>query len=153
MNRLSRCASATVLALVAGAAPAATAASAVTIPNPCTIVPTATITKDLGFSATTVPKHKATTQGAVRTCTFTYPHLKLIIELSPPQSSGSGPVKTTHPSGLGSRATLYQPLPGSSEHFASLVFLRHGREAFLNINKNQPAQGLVKIGRAIYAKL
>ena len=128
-------------------------ATAVKVPNPCTIVPKATVTKDLGYSMTVIPTRKSTTQAGGRTCTFSYPHLKLTVELSLPSGFGGGRVKTSHPTGMGKGALLWQPLSGSTQHFATLYFHRNGIAAFVSINKDQPVKGLEAVGRAIYARL
>lgn len=143
--------------LGACAAPAAGAASAAPVPNPCTIVSASAIAPLFGGKAI-VGARSTRPDGAVKQslCTFTQGAVKLQILVSPHQPSGGfgGPpgMVVTKPAGLGVGATFaYDTNP--KYQFANATFTKGALDAGVWDNGKLPNAAVLKLAKSVYAAL
>ena len=158
MSGLTRGTFAFVIASLFGVA-AVTAAGAASVPNPCTLVPAATLSSAVGLKGV-VLKGKVSTRpdGAAKQtlCTFKHGAAVLEIYIAPHQPSGGsgGPpgMVITKPAGLGVGATFaYDQNP--KYEFANAAFTKGGFDAGVWDNGKLPAAEILGLARIVYKLL
>jgi hypothetical protein len=144
-------------AFAAPVGPAAAAASAAPVPNPCTIVSGSAIAPLFGGKAIAGTR-STRPDGAVKqsVCTFTQGAVKLQILVSPHQPSGGfgGPpgMVVTKPPGLGQGATFaYDTNP--KYQFANATFTKGGFDGGVWDNGKLPNAAVLKLAKSVYAAL
>lgn len=135
-------------------------ASATAVPNPCTIVPVATVASTLGLTGVSL-KGKLSTRpdGRVRQslCTFTHAATKIEILIAPHQpvgGSGGGlpGMVTATPSGLGSAAHDYYDTEPKYA-FANVEFTKGSFDAGAYDSGPIPNSDMVALARLVYTAL
>jgi len=154
-----RCVCVTAAVALAAGAWAATGLAA-TVPNPCTVVSTATIASTLGFKGT-VAGGKFSTQGAGKykqgVCTFRVGSASVKIEDAPHVASGGSGggapgMKVSTVTGFGGETRFYYDTrPGFM--FASLGFTKGNIDAGVYENGNIAPDRVLALARLVYNTL
>ena len=145
-------------ALAAVVAPAAGAARTA-VPNPCRVVPGATISTAFGSKGASIAGVTTTRpDGAVKqsVCTFNHAGDVLTIYLSPhqPVNGSGGPpgMVLTKPAGLGTGASFAYDL-NPAFRFTNITFTRGALDAGVHDNGKLPHQNMLALAKAIYSAL